>query len=148
MCQASTKSCECGSQEASFHFINNVLPENVVRALYCPDCGKSVEFDDESMVKDNGWIIDYEIEGARMFAGEMDVVPEKITPEFIFDSGYCSWVGYTPSDRTDSFEEKKKILDLAKTDRRRYFDEIKNWSNNRVKRLSNEGWRKEMNSAK
>ncbi len=47
-----------------------------------------------------------------------------------------------------SFEEKKKILDLAKTDRRRYFEEIKNWSNNRVKRLSNEGWRKAMNSAK
>ena len=142
MCQASTKYCECGREEVSLHFIDNALPENVVRAVYCPKCGESVEFNPETMINDNGWVIDYEIEGARLFAGSMNAAPEDVTPEFIFDKGYCSWVGYTPSDRTDSFAEKKAILELAKTDRRRYFEELKNWSNNRVKRLSKEGWRK------
>lgn len=142
MCQATTKICECGSGEAGFHFINNILPENVIRALYCPQCSGTVDFDGASMLKDNGWIIEYEIEGARLFAREFGVPPEEVTPEFIFDNGYCSWVGYTPSDRFDSFEEKKAILELAKTDRRRYFEELKSWSINRVRRLSEEGWRK------
>lgn len=142
MCQASTKTCECGSSEASFHYLNNVLPENVVRAVYCPECGTTAEFDAQSMLRDNGWIIDFEIEGAQLFARELGVSSEEITPEFIFDNGYCTWIGYTPSDRFDSYEEKKAILELAKTDRRRYFEELKNWSINRSKRLSDEGWRK------
>ena len=142
MCQASTKICKCGQGEASLHFINNVLPENVVRGIHCPNCSSAVEFDKETMLEDNGWIIEFEVEGARLFAKDMGVSEDEITPEFIFDSGYCTWVGYTPSDRTDSFDEKKAIIDLAKTDRARYFEELKNWSINRVNKLSDEGWRK------
>ncbi len=142
MCQASTKICACGQGEAGLHFINNILPENVVREIHCPNCSSAVEFDEETMLKDNGWIIEFEIEGARLFAKDMGVDEDQITPEFIFDSGYCTWVGYTPSDRTDSFNEKQAIIELAKTDRARYFEELKKWSINRVNKLSDEGWRK------
>lgn len=142
MCQASTKICECGQGEAGIHFINNVLPENVVRGLYCPKCSGRVEYDSSAMLRDNGWIIDFEIEGAKLFAAEMGASQDQVTPEYIFDNGYATWVGYTPSDRFDSFEEKKAIIELAKTDKKRYFDELRDWSLNRVKKLSDEGWRK------
>lgn len=142
MCKATTRICECGQGTAVFHFLNNILPENVVSALYCPNCSGLVKFNAERMLKDNGWIIDYEIEGARLFAHEFGVPPEQITPEFIFDNGYCSWVGYTPTDQRDSYAEKAKIIALAKTDPQRYLQEIKDWTINRVKRLAAAGWRK------
>lgn len=142
MCKATTRVCQCGQGTATFHFLNNILPENVVSALYCPKCSHLAKFDARRMLKDNGWIIDYEIEGARLFAHELNVLPEQITPEFIFDEGYCSWVGYTPTDQRDSYAEKARIISLAKTDPQKYFQEIKNWTVNHVKQLAAEGWRK------
>lgn len=142
MCQASRTDCQCGNHYAVLHFGDNLLPENVVRAVYCPECSCGVEFDADSMLMDNGWLIDFEIEGARLFAPQMGVEAEEVTPEFIFDKGYCTWVGYTPTDQEDSFKEKEAIIELAKTDRARYFQELRDWSINRVRHLSDAGWRK------
>ncbi|MDP1807967.1 MAG: hypothetical protein Q8L35_00300 [Actinomycetota bacterium] len=142
MCHAQNRICECSADTAILHFGNNVLPENIVRALYCPKCGQTVDFIPESMLKDNGWIIDFEIEGARLFAHEFPAAPDEITPEYIFDKGFCTWVGYTPTDQLDSYNEKTDIIELAKTDRARYFQEMKDWSINRAKRLAEAGWRK------
>ncbi len=141
MCKAQTRTCKCGANTAVLHFGNNILPENIVRELYCPVCDQ-VEFDAETMIKDNGWIIDYEVEGARLFAHEFPAEPEAVTPEFIFDNGFCTWVGYTPTDHNDSLKEKEQIIALAKTDRKRYFEEMKDWSNSRVQKLADAGWRK------
>jgi hypothetical protein len=142
MCQAETQKCQCGQSEAVLHFGNNVLPANVVRALYCPNCSRTLDHNPETMLIDNGWVIDFEIDGARLFASEFPASNEEITPEFIFDNGFCSWVGYTPTDQQDSYAEKQAIIELAKTDRARYFSEMRDWSNNRVKRLAEAGWRK------
>lgn len=142
MCKADDKTCKCGARNATLHFGNNILPENVVRELYCPVCSQGVEIDPKTMIEDNGWIIDFEIDGARLFAHEFPAEPDAITPEFIFDNGFCTWVGYTPTDHEDSYKEKEAIIALAKTDRRRYFEEMKNWSNGRVQKLSDAGWRK------
>ncbi len=142
MCQAQNRTCKCGAGTATIHFGNNVLPENIVRELYCPVCSANVEYDKATMLKDNGWIIDLEVEGARLFAHEFPAEPDDVTPEFIFDHDFCTWVGYTPTDQMDSYQEKAKIIELAKTNPKEYFEEMKNWSNNRVKRLADEGWRK------
>lgn len=142
MCQATVTICQCGKNHAAMHYGNNILPQNIVHALYCPECSPGAEFEAENVLADNGWLIDYEIEGAKLFAPQMGVDAEQVTPEFIFDEGYCTWVGYTPTDQEDSFKEKEAIIELAKTDRARYFQAMKDWSVNRVKQLSEAGWRK------
>lgn len=142
MCKADTKICKCGASHATLHFGNNILPENIVRELYCPICGKQAQFNPETMIEDNGWIIDFEIDGARLFAHEFPAEPDAVTPAYLFDNGFCTWVGYTPTDHLDSYKEKEAIIELAKTDRRKYFEEMKNWSNKRVQKLAEAGWRK------
>ena len=142
MCKSDNKTCKCGAQTAVLHFGNNVLPENIVSELYCPNCSGAIEFDARSMVEDNGWVIDFEIEGARIFAHEFPAEPEAVTPDYIFDNGFCTWVGYTPTDQHDSYKEKEEIIKLAKSDPRRYFNEMRDWSNDRVKKLADAGWRK------
>ena len=142
MCKAENKTCKCGAKTAVLHFGNNVLPENIVTELYCPTCSAGVDFNGRTMIEDNGWIIDFEVDGARLFAHEFPAEPESVTPDFIFDNGFCTWVGYTPTDHYDSLKEKEQIIELAKTDRKRYFEEMKNWSNDRVRNLADAGWRK------
>ena len=142
MCKAERKICKCGQGTATLHFGNNILPENIVRQLYCPVCSAGVEYDAGTMLRDNGWIIDFEVDGAKLFAHEFPAEPDQVTPEFIFDNGFCTWVGYTPTDQEDSYTEKQQIIELAKTDRRRYFEEMKNWSNDRAQKLADAGWRK------
>jgi len=48
----------------------------------------------------------------------------------------------TPTDHIDSVRERQELAQLAKTDRRRYFEEIKSWAHTRMERLAREGWRK------
>jgi hypothetical protein len=93
------------------------------------------------MLEDNGWVIGFDMEVAR-FMLQKAVPAGRVTPEFIFDEGYCTWRGVTPSDHLDSIRERNELLQLAQTDRKRYFEEFKNWSNNRMARLAREGWRK------
>jgi hypothetical protein len=48
----------------------------------------------------------------------------------------------TPTDHIDSVKEREALALLAKTDRKRYFEEIKSWATGRMERLAREGWRK------
>ncbi len=48
----------------------------------------------------------------------------------------------TPTDHIDSVKEREAIVQIAKTDRKRYFEAIKSWGNSRMERLAREGWRK------
>jgi hypothetical protein len=93
------------------------------------------------MLADNGWIIEFDMEIAR-FLLQKEIPADWVTPAFIFDEGYCTWRGVTPSDHIDSVRERNELLKLAQTDRKRYFEEIRNWSNGRMERLAREGWRK------
>jgi len=92
------------------------------------------------MLYDNGWIIEYDMDIAQ-FIGK-NLPDTHITPEFLFDEGYCTWRGTYPTDHLDSVREREEIIKLAKTDPKRYFKEIKRWGIERMERLAAEGWRK------
>jgi hypothetical protein len=93
------------------------------------------------MLADNGWIIAYDMDIARFLMQKVAPAHE-ITPEYIFDEGYCTWRGMTPTDTRDSVRERTELAQLAKTDPKQYFQEIKAWGNSRIERLAREGWRK------
>jgi len=133
--------CSCGKRNASFNFKDDILPHEIITGLYCPSCAASVSQNDQTMLADNGWIISFDMDVAR-FMLQKHVRTETITPELIFDEGYCTWRGMTPSDHIDSVREREQLTQLAKTDRKRYFEEIKSWATSRMERLAREGWRK------
>lgn len=141
MCVDHSIKCSCGKSHASFNFKDDILPREVVTDLYCPACSDQVSRDPASMLADNGWIIAYDMDVAR-FMLQKSAPAHQITPGYLFDEGYCTWRGVTPSDHIDSVREREQLFQLAKTDRKRYFEEIKAWGNNRMERLAREGWRK------
>jgi hypothetical protein len=93
------------------------------------------------MIEDNGWLIAYDMDVARFMMHNIAPAHE-VTPEYIFDEGYCTWRGVTPTDHIDSVRERGQLIQLAKSDPKRYFEEIRSWGNSRMERLAREGWRK------
>ncbi|MEK6576413.1 MAG: hypothetical protein AAB014_00260 [Nitrospirota bacterium] len=136
------KRCFCTKSHASIHNDGSLLPEEVIVGIYCAECSTSVQFDPESMVKDNGWIIEYDMEIANGYAGKMGFVTGEVTPEIIFDNAFSSWNGYSPNDQEDKAIEKTELLSMASGDRKRYIEDFKSWTESRLKRLSDSGWRK------
>ena len=141
MCVDHSINCSCSRSHASFNFKDDILPHEVITKLYCPACSQAVAHNPATMISDNGWLIQYDMDVARFMLQKV-VSTSQVTPEFIFDEGYCTWRGVTPSDHIDSVREREQLTELAKTDRKRYFEEIKSWANNRMARLVREGWRK------
>jgi hypothetical protein len=127
---------------AGFNFRNEVMSGEIIRRIYCPECSGDISFDPATMVADNGWIIEYDMEIARFQSLKLTVKADDITPDFIFDEGYCTWRGVYPSDHIDSVLERTEILELAKINPRKYLEEMKEWANTRMERLTQEGWRK------
>ncbi len=142
MCVDHSIKCSCGKSQASFQLRDEILPIEAVANLYCPACSQRITYDPESMIADNGWIIGLNMEVARFMLRQKASSTSMLTPDFIFDEGYCTWRGITPSDHIDSLKEREALVRLASTDRTRYFQEIKTWGNNRMQRLAREGWRK------
>jgi len=140
MCMAYEMRCKCGDRAASFHFKDNILSEQVIRNLYCPRCSSDIPLNPGSMVVDNGWVIEYDMDVVN-FMGQK-IRTGTITPDSIFDAGYCTWNGLYPGDHIESVKERERIAVLAKTDPLHYLNEMKSWANERVKRLQQEGWRK------
>jgi len=141
MCIDHSINCSCGKGTASFNFRDEILPFEVIVKLNCPVCPQRASFDPSTMILDNGWLLEFDMEIANFMLQKL-ARGGPVTPEFIFDEGYCTWRGLTPSDHIDSVRERNALLQLARTDRKRYFEEIKNWSNGRMERLAREGWRK------
>lgn len=144
MCMTHERRCACGAAAASFHFRDNLFSEQVVEELYCPSCSKGVTVDPSRMMSDNGWIISYRMDAARL---EGRGLQRPLTPEFLFDEGYCTWRGLTPDDHIDSLRERQALGALARTDPAEYIRKLKDWAAERVKRLSDEGWRKAQKEA-
>jgi hypothetical protein len=142
MCMDYAKKCKCGARTASFNFKDSLLPGEVISELYCPECSSGVQHDSQTMMRDNGWVLHFEMDMARFMLNKLPLPASGITPEYLFDEGYCSWRGVTPTDHIDSLREREEILKYAKTDPKRYFEELKNWGNKRMERLAREGWRK------
>jgi hypothetical protein len=141
MCIDHSKMCSCGKNHASFNLRDEKLSLEVITGLYCPTCSREAAYDPETMLSDNGWIIQFDMEVARFLLQRVFPGPG-VLPEVIFDEGYCTWRGVTPTDHIDSVRERQELAQLAKTDRRRYFEEIKSWAHTRMERLAREGWRK------
>ncbi len=140
MCVEHKKVCMCGRNSASLQFRDEIMPEEVLEGLYCPVCAAAVRYDGESMIRDNGWIIKYDMDIVRFMQHKLPAVDA--TPGYLFDEGYCTWDGIYPTDRADSIRERAELAELARTDKRKYIERFKTWGINRMNRLAEEGWRK------
>ena len=121
----------------------DIMPVEAIEAVFCPEESNSVEFNKNSMINDNGWIIKYNMDVAKYIGSKvLKIDPEQITPEFLFDEGYITWKEMYPGESEISQKERERLKEIAKTDRKKYFEEIKNWAIERMKRLKEQGWRK------
>ncbi len=145
MCMAHEMDCSCGNGTAGFNFKNEIMSGDVIERLYCPICSRDIRFNPETMLADNGWIIEYDMDVARFQAQRIKAEPGDVTPHFIFDGGYCTWRGIYPSDHIDSVAEREEVVKLAKINPRKYLEEIRQWAVKRMERLAKEGWRKARN---
>jgi hypothetical protein len=135
--------CKCGKKDASFNFKNEIMPPEVIQALYCPECPEGPGIDSGNMLKDNGWVIHFDMEVAGLYGRKLPAHDmQNLSPETLFDKGYVTWRGVYPGDHIDSVREREELAKLAKTDPGKYFREMKNWAISRMARLKDEGWRK------
>ncbi len=143
MCMEVRKTCQCGKQTAQFHMRDNIMSQEVIEELYCPDCSGPEQIDPETMLNDNGWVIKYDMELARFLAvSKLMVDPESVRPGYLFDSGYACWLEMYPGEKEDILEERKEIMALQNEDPTRYLKEISSWNIARIERLKADGWRK------
>ena len=140
MCIDHKMTCKCGIHSASFNFKDDVMPVEIIDRLYCPDCSADITFNPETMVMDNGWIIAYDMDVARFMGQKLP--HQEMTPELVFDEGYCTWRGIYPTDHIDSVKEREELVKLAKINPRKYLEEFRKWGIERMDRLAHEGWRK------
>jgi hypothetical protein len=135
--------CKCGKKSASFHFENDLMPPQIINRLYCPECSKGIFFDPISMIEDNGWIIEYDMDIASLYRGKLpNNDMDNLLPEMLFDKGYATWHGVYPGEHIDSVRERNELAKLAKADPGHHFEEVKNWAVKRRARFRREGWRK------
>jgi hypothetical protein len=140
MCVDHRLTCRCGNNFAHFNLRDEALPFEAVKSLFCPNCSTDITFDHESMLSDNGWIIEFDLNIVQFIKNKL---PKRdITPEILFDEGYCTWRGIYPTDHLDSLKERGELLELSKIDKKKYIEEFKTWTIKRMERLANEGWRK------
>lgn len=143
MCMEYSTRCVCGSREASFTFHENIMPPEVINRLYCPVCSQDMSFDPDTMIRDNGWVVEYDMDIAKFSAHKLpQPLKERVSPEMLFDEGYATWRGIYPGDHMDNARERMELAKLAKVDPRGYLEKMKTWAVQRMERLRQEGWRK------
>ena len=143
MCIDVRKICECGTHTVQFHLRDNVLAPQVIFRLFCPACPGDTAFDRNAMLCDNDWIIEYDMELARvLLAQKLQIDQEDVSPEFIFDKGYACWQEMYPGEKNDIKEEREKIMQLLQQDRSVYLHAMQEWNIERIERLKTAGWRK------
>ena len=142
MCQSYRKVCVCGENTSEIFFGKMILNENSVAKVYCPKCSQTIETESDSRVWDNDWVLELNMDMVKSQAPIMEISPEAVTAEWVFDNGYATWVGITPDDNQKRDRERSEIQKLAKTDLRAYIQAMKDWGMNREKQFSKEGWRK------
>jgi hypothetical protein len=143
MCIDVRKTCECSTHTVQFHLRDNIMPPQVIARLFCPLCPGNSAFDNESMLYDNDWIIEYDMDLARtMLEKKLQLCPEDVVPEFIFDKGYACWQEMYPGEQKDIKKDREKIIKLLQQDRNVYLHAMQNWNIERIERLKTAGWRK------
>ena len=73
---------------------------------------------------------------------QMDISPEAVTAEWVFDNGFATWAGITPHDAERRNRERAEILRLSKIHMSAYLEVMKRWGKERERRFQEEGWRK------
>jgi len=143
MCIEVKKKCECGGRQVQFHLRDNIMNPNVLDRLFCPACSTDTPINRETMLQDNGWIIEYDMTLARMYGlSKLRLSAEEINPEFIFDQGYATWREMYPGESEDIAGERERIIARKDENPKRYLQEINAWAINRINRLKEAGWRK------
>ncbi len=142
MCQSYRKVCACGQNTTEIFFGRMILDETSIAQVYCPRCSQHIDTDCNHRVWDNGWVLELNMEFVKALAPVMDIAPEDVTADRIFDEGYATWVGITPDDHQRRVQERSEIQKLATTDLLAYIQAMKEWGLSREKRFVSEGWRK------
>lgn len=141
MCLQQGRACQCGRHMAYLSFRDNVLTPEILRNLYCPECSRPVEWDDATMVEDCGWILEYDMAGARFFMAQRGITGN-ISPAFLFDEGYLSWQGFSPLDHRVNSELHERLAPLIKENMMRYLELLREEWLTYVAALKEAGWRK------
>ncbi|MCP4345434.1 MAG: hypothetical protein GY795_07900 [Desulfobacterales bacterium] len=141
MCMHQKLSCVCGKKLAYIFHRDDILPEEVIMNIHCPECRNRAGFSKSTMIEDVGWIIEYDMEAA-VFYLRASGVSDSITPDFIFDNDYCSWYGVSPTDLDENARVHKELLPLQKTDKLLYFNKLKQTRMAHFEELKKAGWRK------
>jgi hypothetical protein len=143
MCMDVRKRCECGAHTIQFHLRDNIMLPEVISRLFCPACPGNTSFDGSSMLYDNGWVIEYDMELACSLAEKkLKIDSDTVIPGFLFDSGYICWQEMYPGEQADIKDERQKIIELLKEDRQQYLEAMQIWNINRIEQLKAQGWRK------
>lgn len=147
MCQDVRKTCECGRHRVQFLLRDNIMVPEVIHRLFCPECRGDKKIDEESTIFDNSWAIEFDLVLARSIAtSKLHLSEEDISPEFLFDSGYVTWLELYPGEKEAIEEERKNIIKLMAKDQRKYLETIQRWNIDRVEQLRRDGWRKAQNA--
>ena len=137
------KTCECGTHTVQFHLGDNIMVPQVLCRLFCPACPGNSAFNKETMLCDNDWVIEYDMDLARtMLEKKLQIDPEDVIPGFIFDKGYACWQEMYPGEQKDIKADREKIIELLQQDRNVYLHAMQNWNIERIERLKSAGWRK------
>ena len=142
MCESYIVKCQCGSNTAEIFFGKMLLDEKSVSRVFCPQCSEGYEEIEPQRVWDNGWVLELNLDVIRAHSSTFGMPAESVSAEWVFDSGYVTWVGITPDDTIRRNKERESIQQLAKTDVLAYMKAMKEWGIGREKRFSEEGWRK------
>lgn len=120
---------------------DNILPGEILINLYCPECRDLVAWDPEYMAEDNGWILEYDMDGARFLMWQRGITRE-ITPDFLLEEGYLSWNGLAPHDLEERKRLHAELAPLLRQDRLQYINALKRTMLEHVAALKAAGWRK------
>ena len=141
MCMQQTRACRCGRRRAYLSFRDNILAPDILTNLYCPECSPEIDWDEVCMVEDCGWVLEYDMAGARFFMTQRGLAGE-ISPAFLFDEGYLTWQGFSPLDHEVNSELHQRLAPLIKEDMRGYLEALRSQWLEHVTGLKAAGWRK------
>jgi len=141
MCRNESRFCRCGHQAAALLFRDNLLFPEILLNLYCPECQDRAVWNDATMIRDCGWVMEYDMPGAHALLRHRGI-NAAVTPEFLFDEGYLSWQGLAPGDQDLNAALHRQLSPLIEQDLPLYLQSLKSKWLQHVAELKAAGWRK------
>jgi hypothetical protein len=133
--------CRCGRNSAYFLLRDNLLPPETLVNLYCPECRSQAQGDPAAMLEDCGWVLEFDLAMARTFLEKRGVC-QSATPEFIFDNGFLTWQGFSPTDHEVNTRLHQRLAPLIAENLNLYLETLKSEWLAHVAALKAAGWRK------